>query len=237
MNTAVVLAGGVGSRVGAALPKQFIEVLGKPIMIYTLEKFQNNKNVDSIIIVCVSEYMKLAKELCDKYEITKVIRVVEGGETFTDSCMNGVLGIPFENTENDIVLISSADRPFVSDAEIDDSIEKCKLYGSGIAARPCSLCMFKVGEERSHSSQYLRDDLVQTATPWTFKRSKLVEALNMYKRGELADCENYPVAIYAAAGNEIFFSVAYADNFKITEKIDVLLMEQILRMRRIDILE
>ncbi len=228
MNIAIVLAGGVGARIGADIPKQFIKVLDKPIMIYTLEVFQKSSQIDKIVLVCVKSHIDLAKKYCEEYNISKITGYVEGGDEFVDSCINGMNSLARECEADDIVLITSADRPFISKEEIKDSIRVCQKYGSGIAARRCSLCMFKVEQGADCSSEYLRNELMQTATPWTFKYAKLKEALDLYKNNSLTDCESYPVAIYAAAGNKVYFSESKPENIKITQKYDIALMEQLL---------
>ena len=229
MNIAVVLAGGVGARIGAGIPKQFIEVLGKPIMIYTLETFQKDPLIDEIVLVCVRTHMDLAKEYCKKYGISKVRSFVEGGDSFLGSSINGVKSLAGKCSPDDIVVITSADRPFISMEEIDDSIRVCLEHGSGVAARDCAVCMFRVGKDRSHSHAYERDNLVQIATPWTFRRGLLMDAIDRYEAGEFPGCEPYPAAVFAAAGNELYFSKAFARNIKITEKTDLPLMEAMLK--------
>ena len=231
MNYAVVLAGGIGARVGAGIPKQFIEVLGKPIMVYTLEVFEKDPLIDSVVFVCVESHMELAKEYCSRYGLSKVRIFAGGGEDFTHSCMNGMNALKGICGEDDIVVVTSADRPFISQEEIHDSIRVCAEHGSGIAARKCALCMFMVGEDRTRSRNYQRDNLLQIATPWTFRYGLLQDALERFERNELPPCESYPPAIFVAAGNEAYFSLANPGNIKITEKADVALMEQILKER------
>lgn len=233
-NIAIVLAGGVGSRVGGDLPKQFIEVLGKPIMVYTLETFEHCKLIDEVVFVCHGSYIDLAKDIFNKYNIKKISQLVSGGEDFLHSCINGIDSIRDTASHDDIVVITSADRPLLTEEEIEDAIAVCKQNDSGIAARPCSLCMFNVEKGKSHSSQYMRETLVQTATPWAFNYQKIRDSLNLYQEGSLPDCETYPVAIYAAAGNEVYFSRANPVNVKITEKSDILLLEAILRSKQGD---
>lgn len=228
MNTAVILAGGVGERVGAGIPKQFIKVLGKPILIYTLEAFEKSPLIDRIVLVCVGSHLELAKEYCREYGITKAVYFVTGGADFLHSCINGMNNLRDVCTADDNVVITSADRPFISEEEIEDALRVCRKKGSGIAARPCSLCMFRVGKDRSCSDEYMREELVQTATPWAFRYQPLMSALDDYEKGLLPECENYPIAIYAAAGNTVYFSKANAENIKITEPCDVALMEQML---------
>lgn len=231
MNFALILAGGVGSRVGSKTPKQFIKVFGKPIMVYTLETFQNNNEVDEIVLVCIDAYMDLAKKYCKKFKIDKVKSFVSGGKEFIDSCLNGMNSIAGCAKDNDVILVTSADRPLISNEEIEDAIRVCKIHGSGIAARPCPLCMFKVGEDRDCSSEYLRNDLMQTSTPWAFNYKKLNDALLKYNNLEFKS-EPYPIAIYAKAGNKVYFSKSKAENFKITEKHDIVLFEQIIKNRK-----
>lgn len=231
MNIAIVLAGGIGARVGADIPKQFIEVLGKPIMIYTLETYQDNPLIDEIVLVCVDTHKDFAKQLCIQYGIDKVTSIVSGGPTFVCSCINGMKSLSGKCKPDDIVVITSADRPFTSREEIDDSIRVAEEHGSGIAARKCALCMFEVGNDKLCSSKYLRDTLVQTATPWTFKFNLLMDALRKFENGELPGCEEYPTAIYVASGNKVFFSKSFPQNIKITEKPDIALMEQMIKER------
>ena len=231
MNIAIILAGGIGARVGAGIPKQFIEVLGKPIMIYTLETYQADPMIDEIVLVCVDTHKNLAKQLCEQYGIDKVKSIVSGGPTFVGSCINGMKSLGKRCKPDDVVIVTSADRPFTSMEEIDDSIVVAKEHGSGIAARKCALCMFETGEDKSCSGTYLRNTLVQTATPWSFKYGMLMDALCKFENGELPGCEDYPTAIYVAAGNKAYFSKLFPQNIKITEKPDIALMEQMLKER------
>ena len=231
MNVAIVLAGGTGSRIGAKIPKQFVEVLGKPMMVYCLDVFEKHPRVDGIVLVCIKDFIPLAKEICEKYGITKIMNIVPGGEDFTHSCMNGMDHLRDILGENDNVMVVAADRPFINPDEITEAIELTDEHGSGIPVRKCALCMFMVGEDRSHSSDYQRENLVQIQSPWTFRYTRFLDALDKYRRGELPPCENYPVAMFAAAGNEVYFAKGDPDNLKVTEKTDIALMEQMLKER------
>ena len=232
MNIAVVLAGGIGSRVGAGIPKQFVKVLGKPIMIYTLEVFRADNLIDEIVFVCVETHINLAEEYCRHFRITKAKTIVKGGSDFLHSCINGINALEGRCAPDDIVVVTSADRPFISQKEIDDSVSVCMEHGSGIAARKCPVCMFMTGEDKTHSRNYQRDNLLMTATPWTFRYGLLKDSLDRFEAGEFPGCEPYPVAVFAEAGNEVYFSAASPRNIKITEKTDIALMEQILKERK-----
>ena len=232
MNYALILAGGTGERVGAGIPKQFIEVLGKPIMIHTLETYQSDPMINEIVLVCVETHIQLARRLCEEYHIDKTRAIIPGGASFLKSCIHGVNYLAGCCSPDDIVVVTSADRPFTSTEEIRDSILTAQKHGSGVAARKCARCMFEVGEDRSRSNRYLRDTLVETGTPWSFLFGPLKCALERFEAGELPHCEPYPPAIYAADGREVYVSVLSPINIKITEKTDIAVMEQLLKERK-----
>ncbi len=113
MNIAAILAGGVGNRFGAGIPKQFVEVLGKPIIAYTIEPFDKHPDVDAILVVCVKPYMDYIWELKRKYGFKKLIWVTEGGATFQESMMNGVAFLKDKAKADDTVLFHFGASPFI----------------------------------------------------------------------------------------------------------------------------
>ena len=135
MNTALIFAGGTGQRMNSkSRPKQFLEIHVKPIIDYTIEWFQKNKEVDEIVVVCLEEWIKYLEELVNKYSLTKVKQIVKGGNTSQKSIFNG-LKVVYENSKNpkeDIVLIHDGVRPLISDKLIIENIESVKKYGSAI---------------------------------------------------------------------------------------------------------
>ena len=124
MNVAMILAGGVGSRVGAAIPKQFIQVQGKPILIHTLEVFQADEAIDAIELVCIQSHMDVIWDMVRQYGITKVRWVCTGGATYQDSVLNGLRNLEPHCQDDDIVLIHFGVSPFVDQEIIDDSIKE-----------------------------------------------------------------------------------------------------------------
>lgn len=134
MNIGVIFAGGVGTRMNTkALPKQFLEIYGKPIIIYTLEIFEYNKNIDGIIISCHKDWVDYLQQLIYKFRIEKVAGITIGGETGQESIYHGLLmaekKYPGEDT---IVLIHDGVRPLINNQVIDDNIESVKKYRSAI---------------------------------------------------------------------------------------------------------
>lgn len=114
MTTAIILAGGVGSRVGAERPKQFVEVLGKPILAYTIEIFETHPEVDAIEVVCHKSWKIYLEDMISKYDYKKVKWIVDGGNTFQDSVINGVNALKDKISRKDYVLIQYGAAPFTS---------------------------------------------------------------------------------------------------------------------------
>lgn len=135
MNIAVIFAGGVGKRMGNAdLPKQFMEISGKPIIIHTLEIFEKNENIDGIVVASVQEWIDYLKDLIKKYNITKVKDIVPGGESGQMSIFNG-LKRAYEIFPNDsVVLIHDGVRPFIDDKLINENIDNVRQKGSAISS-------------------------------------------------------------------------------------------------------
>lgn len=139
MNIAVIFAGGVGKRMRKnGIPKQFLEVYGKPIIIYTLEKFQNDRNIDAIVVACLKDKIEYCQELVNKFGITKVKAIVEGGETGQGSIYNGLKAAKaISESDDDIVLIHDGVRPLIDEELIDNNIECVKENGSAITCVEC----------------------------------------------------------------------------------------------------
>ncbi len=137
MNVAVIFAGGVGKRMHSKdLPKQFLKLHDKPIIIHTLEVFENNANIDSIVIACVEDWIPYLQELIIKYNINKVLKIVPGGSTGQLSIYNGLSVVHelYKNNEDTIVLIHDGVRPLIDDKTIDDNITSVKEHGSAITS-------------------------------------------------------------------------------------------------------
>ena len=138
MNIAIIKAGGVGSRMGAGIPKQFVLVNGKPVIIYTLEAFEKHPNIDAIYVVCVEGWQANLKTYAAKYGITKLAGIVDGGETSLKSIFNGVQAVRDKYAPDDVILIHDANRPCVSQDIISDVLVECGKYGLAVAAIPCN---------------------------------------------------------------------------------------------------
>lgn len=222
MNIAVILAGGVGQRVGAGVPKQFIRVLGKPIMAYTLEKFQNNPQIDAMEIVCAPDMLGEVEEIVETYGISKVQWYAPGGETFQDSAVSGLFALKGKIDSEDIVLLHFAVSPMVTDEIIEEAIRVCREHGNAIASNEMDLCTCIKDDEFSSTQSILRETLMGFAAPWAFKFGEVCEAYETaIRQNILNDLEPHTTSVYFALGKTIYFSKSSRSNLKITYKEDV----------------
>ncbi len=226
MNIAMILAGGVGSRMGFDIPKQFIEVLGKPIIIYTLERFEQHPDIDAIQIVCLESYIEYIKSLVIKYGIKKVRWIVPGGSTFSNSVCNGVFDLKSKCMDNDIAIIHMSVSPFVSNDIIADSISVCNKHGNAISANPSLLCMGIKSSENYSDEGVLRETLIGLNTPQSFKFGEIYD---VYKKAVdenlLNKIEPHTTSLMYEYGKRLYFSKGSQYNIKITTSKDLDLFE------------
>lgn len=237
MNVAMILAGGVGSRVGAAIPKQFIEVQGKPILIHTLEVFQANEAIDAIELVCIQSHMDVIWDMVRQYGITKVRWVCTGGATYQDSVLNGLRNLEPHCQDDDIVLIHFGVSPFVDQEIIDDSIAVCRAHGNAISSNPCVLCMCaKDSEDASRSTEGLdRETLMGLNSPQTFRMDYLRELYAEGLEKNIMDTlvDPHTTTLMFALGRTLYFSKSSQANIKITTKEDIALFEGFLLAKQL----
>lgn len=226
MNIAVILAGGVGSRVGADRPKQFIEILGKPILAYTVEKFNSHPEIDAIEIVCVKSHLEYLRDMVNKYNLDKVKWITEGGSTFQGSVMNGVNNLKYKVADDDILLIHFGASPFVEDYIISDAIKVCEKKGNAISTIPfIYLSGYKDDEEKS--VRYIdRDTLVCMNSPHAFKFKFVYDLYQEgIETGAIDRVEPHTTTMMYELKKPIYFSKGSQTNIKITTKEDLDLFE------------
>ena len=151
MNIGVIFAGGVGKRMNSRVkPKQFIDVYGKPIIIHTLELFENHPGIDAIAVACLEDWIPYLQELLEKFNIKKVKKVVPGGASGQESIYNGLRAAEeIAAGEKSIVLIHDGVRPLINEKTITDNIESVKKYGSSITCVKVKETVLVVGEDNS----------------------------------------------------------------------------------------
>lgn len=137
MNIALIFAGGTGQRMNtASKPKQFLELHGKPIIIYTLENFQNHPQIDGIVVVCLADWIPYCKELLEKYHISKALDIVPGGNNGQESIYNGLVAAQKRYPADAVVLIHDGVRPLINEQIISEDIASVKKNGSAITVSP-----------------------------------------------------------------------------------------------------
>lgn len=226
MNYAIILAGGSGTRLGANRPKQFIEILDKPILAYTLDIFERNNNIDFIEIGCNANWLDYCKELVDKYHISKVKWIVNGGETFQDTVKNCVDNLKGKINNDDLVLIQYGAAPFTKQIIIDDAIRVAKEKGMSFAATPCYQLMGSNDIDDKSLKWVDRDKQIQIACPQTFKFGLLLDIYNKAEeKGLLDKIEPHTTSLMYALGYPLYKSYSDQSNIKITTKDDLDLFE------------
>lgn len=233
MNVAVVLAGGTGARVGASIPKQFIEVMGKPILAYTLERFQGNQEIDAIELVCHRDWVDRCREIATDYGISKVKWYTIGGETFQDSVLNGVYALRGELSSDDIVVITFGVSPMTTNDIVDDSIRIAREHGNAISAEDSPLCTCVKDDEYSTTQNLIRETIKGFSNPWTFRYGELLAAYDEAReRGILDSLEPHTTSVFLALGKRLWFSKSNGHNFKITVREDLERFEGLLLLKQ-----
>ncbi len=226
MNVAIILAGGSGTRVGADVPKQFIKIMDKPILAYTLEIFQRDELIDAIEVVCHKDWVDEVSHIVDEYGITKMKWMAIGGATFQESTMNGVFNLNDKLDKQDIVVISFGVSPMTTQDVIDDSIRVCEKHGNAIAAEDIVLCTCVKDDEYSTTQNIIRETLKGFSNPWTFRYGELCEAYETaIERGIIDKLEPHTTSLYMALGKRLWFSKSNSMNIKITTKEDLDIFE------------
>lgn len=227
MNVAIILAGGVGSRVGADIPKQFIEVLGRPVLAYTIERFEQHSKIDAIEVVCRHGWEDYLNDLIAQNGFTKVRWIAEGGETFQDSVINGINNLADKLSENDQILIHYGASPFVSDEIISDAIRVCAEHGNASPALSQVYLAASRGDGKSTTEFVDRDQVMCLNSPQALNYGY---AKGLYERaaaipGLLENTEPHTTSLMLAMGEPIWFSKSSTSNIKITTVDDLRLFE------------
>ena len=232
MNIALIIAGGSGQRMNQDIPKQFINVYDKPVIVYTMEAFQKHPSIDAIEIVCLDGWHDVLRAYAKQFGIAKLENIVSGGKNGQDSIRNGLYDIASRhNGEDDIVLIHDAIRPMVSEDVITDNIRVCREYGNAITVVPCTAAMLKTYDSLSTTEQVPRDNLKITQTPQAFFINDIVEvhkeALKKGITNSVASC-----TLYIEMGKKLYMSVGSEKNIKLTTTEDIEIFKAILNARK-----
>lgn len=224
MNIAIIIAGGSGSRMGQDIPKQFINVYDKPVLVYTLQSFQRHPQVDAIEVVCLEGWHDIVWAYAKQFNIDKLKWIVSGGETGQESIRNGVYNLEGKVNDDDIIIVHDGIRPLVESSVLTDVISKCRQYGNAVSSMPYNEQIFVVNEDdETTTTQYIpRETLRRVATPqaYHFKllRTKYYEAFEK-EIGIYGSA--YTNTMMVELGVELHFAAGSDKNIKLTTKDDL----------------
>lgn len=227
MNIALIIAGGSGQRMNQDIPKQFINVNDKPVIVYTLEAFQQHPGIDAIAVVCLEGWREILNAYAKQFNITKLRWITDGGKNGQESIKNGIWALKDECAPDDMILIHDGIRPMVSQEIISDCITKCRKNGSAVTVIPCAEAMLLSDDKLSSKETILRDKLARTQTPQAFFLEKLVWAHEeAAKRGitnSIATC-----TLMIELGETVSFSTGSEKNIKLTTTDDIEIFKALL---------
>jgi len=229
MNIALIFAGGSGIRMNTtSKPKQFLELNGKPVIIYTLELFDNHPDIDAIIVVCVESWIPYLNKLLRKFEITKVKEIVPGGSTGQESIYNGLVSA-IKNYPNDsITLIHDGVRPLINDTTITDNINTVKQHGSCITCIPATETLVVINDDALQIPS--RKNSLIARAPQSFVLSDIWEVHQKAKTEGKNDFID-SCTMMSHYGKNLYTIIGPMENIKITTPTDYFIFRAINEVR------
>lgn len=235
MNAAVIIAGGSGNRMGQDIPKQFLHVYDKPIIIYTLEGFQEHEDIDIINVVCIEGWEAVLEAYCKQFKITKLNKIVKGGNSGQESIRNGVYSLADTCKTGDVVIIHDGIRPLVDETVLTDVIEKCKKYGNGVTSLPYNEQIFKIDDEISTVEYIPRETLRRVSTPQAYEFDKITSAYKEAFEKEIGIYgSSYANTMMVELGERLYFAKGSDKNIKLTTKDDLEIFKAYLNTEKDD---
>lgn len=230
MNVALIIAGGVGSRMHQEIPKQFINVYDKPVIVYTMEAFQRHPMIDAIEVVCLDGWHDILWAYAKQYGITKLKWIVSGGKTGQESIRNGVYHLEDKCRPEDIVIVHDGIRPLVDDTVLSDVIIKCEQYGNAVTAMPYNEQIFVADDEISTVKYIPRETLRRVSTPQAYQYGLLDEKYHEAFEKEIGIYgSSYTNTMMVELGVRLYFAAGSDKNIKLTTTDDLELFKAYLK--------
>lgn len=233
MVVAVIIAGGSGHRMNQDIPKQFLNVYDKPVIIYTLEGFQRHPEIDAIEVVCLDGWHEALRAYAKQFDIDKLKWVVCGGETAQESIRNGVFELKGVCAPDDVIIIHDGIRPMVENFVLSDILVKCRQHGNAVTSLPYYEQIF-VMDNADSTVQYIpRDTLRRVSTPQAYRFDKLLWAYEKaFAKGIGIQAATYANTLMADLGERLYFAAGSEKNIKLTTKDDLELFKAYMKMDR-----
>lgn len=235
-NYAIILAGGTGSRMGNVdKPKQFIDVYGKPVIAYTLEKFSMHMEIDKIIVVTLKEWQDDVRALVRKFELNKVGAILTGGETRQQSVYEAIKYLQGTASAKDIIVVHDAVRPLVSQKIISENVRMAKQYGAIDTVIPSADTIVHSLDKEQITTIPAREQYFLGQTPQTFHFSVLQEA-HEYVMGNESIETTDDCKLVLHTGHHVKLTLGDKLNFKITTFEDLTLFKALLKLGKIEVI-
>ena len=229
----LLIAGGSGARMHQDIPKQFLTVNEKPVIVYTMEAFQRHPEIDAIAVVCIEGWDTVLWAYAKQFGITKLKHVIPGGPNGQSSIRNGVFELEKHYAPDDIVLVHDAIRPLISADIISDCIVTTRKYGNATTVIPCAEAMLETEDAVASTGSYPRDRLKRTQTPQGFKIGMICDlhrrALEAGITNSVASC-----TLMIEMGEQVYFSSGSEKNIKLTTVDDIDIFKALLAAKRSD---
>lgn len=232
MNIALLTAAGIGSRMGQTVPKQFMTVNDKPIIIYTLEAFQKHPLIDAIAVICLDKWENFLRTYAVEFGITKLKWIFKGGNTNQESLYNGIKGLKEADCADDsVILVHDGVRPLIPAKLITDNIDSCLNKGNAVTGIDCKEVIMEKDNDYIFSISYPREKLIRTQTPHTFFLKDLLKAhedsIAQKLTNTVAPCDMMGKLYKDKKQNLVQGSEL---NFKITTQEDLIMFKNLLTL-------
>lgn len=235
MTLAIIVAGGSGHRMGQDIPKQFIHVRNKPVLIFTLESFQNHPEIDRIGVVCIHGWEGMLEAYARQFNISKLAWIIQGGDSVQESIYLGVQKAGECCKEDDIVVVHDGIRPLVEDSVLSDVLRVCREHGNAVTSMPYNEQIFRVDPDQPDSTtEYIpRETLRRVATPQAYRYSLLRSTYDKaFTEDRGVKGSSYTNTMMADYGVRLYFAKGSDRNLKLTTKEDLEMFEACLEMKK-----
>ncbi|MGN0954791.1 IspD/TarI family cytidylyltransferase [Dialister sp.] len=235
MNIAIIIAGGSGQRMGQNIPKQFINVYDKPVIVYTLEGFQRHPQIDWIEVVCLKGWESVVWAYAKQFNITKLKWIVPGGKTGQESIRNGVYALEDKVNSNDMIVIHDGVRPLVDEAVLTDVLAVAYKYGNAVTSMPYNEQIFVINkDDNGTTNQYIpRETLRRVSTPQAYRFSLLdLKYHEAFERKIGIYGSAYTNTMMVELGVTLHFASGSERNIKLTTKDNLEMFKAYLKMEK-----
>ena len=231
MNIALILAGGTDPDFQMSVPKQFVNVYNRPVIIYTLEKFQQHKDIDAIMVACLDGWQEMVTAYAKQFNIHKLKWVIPGGKAGQDSVGNGIMKLKEECRDDDIIIVHDSIRPLVSDDTISDSIKVCREHGMGVAAMRTMDTIMRTKDGKVGTESISRYSIIRIQTPQAYRMKRLADIhAKALQAGIMGEVDMNSVV--SKLGEPVYFSKGSELNMKINTLEDVTIFKALYKMQQ-----